>query len=50
MTEKQIEKLFSDWYDNRIGMPPAAWESFKAGYDAAMIVRLMEQSSRKVGR
>lgn len=49
MTDKQIEKLFVKWYDSRNGMPPASWESFKAGYDAAMIARLVEQSSSKVG-
>lgn len=36
MTDKQIEAAFSAWYDNRSGMPPAAFESWKAGYVAAV--------------
>jgi len=30
------EALFEKWYDSRKGMPPAAYESWKAGWDAAI--------------
>lgn len=36
MTKDDLERMFSEWYDNRkSGMPPAAWESWYAGYMAA---------------
>lgn len=36
MTEAQIEKIFERWYDSRKCVPPAAWESFNAGWMAAI--------------
>lgn len=36
LTNEQIEKLHSRWYDNRAEMPPASYESWKAGWDAAI--------------
>lgn len=38
LTEQQIEKLFSAWYDSRrtpSTMPPGSFESYLAGWDAA---------------
>lgn len=38
LNEKQIEKLFSNWYDKfrpAKGLPPAAFESYLAGWNEA---------------
>lgn len=49
MTAKQIEKAFSDWYDSRTGMPPAAFESWKAGYDEALKQNCSKKSDSGCG-
>ena len=44
----KLEKEFERWYDNRkTGLPPAAFESWLAGYNAALNEALKEIKNGK---